>query len=237
MKFDTILNYQKTDIELRKIHDEIERSALNQAIDKARSEFNSAKAQVSESEKNAEVLVKFVANAEKLYAEGKAVLEETAAKLDGTETDEERSAAIAKLETVRKKMSEIERKLAEVKPRADKTIKDYKTGQDKGKKMRDEYNSAKEALEQLRKSKEPIVNELKAKLTELEKDIDPKLMELYNALKAESKYPAFVEALPGERGTYSCRGCGIGLPQKLKSELEDKGFCRCETCRRIVYRK
>lgn len=237
MKFDAILQYQETDIKLRKIYDEIEKSKLNVSLENARAEFNNAKAKVADSEKAAEVLVNLVNNAERLYAEGIKAFEDIEAKLNDTESDEERAECLSKLENIRRKLGEIEKKLSEVKPRADRTIKDYRTGQETGKKMREEYNKAKEALETLKKSKEPAVDELKKKLNELSAHIEPAIMEQYNALKADGKYVAFVEALPRERGTVYCRGCGIELPQKLKSELNETGMCRCEKCRRIIYKK
>lgn len=237
MKFDAILKYQETDIKLRKLYDEIEKSKLSVSLEHARAEFNGAKARVADSEKSAEALVNLVGNAERLYEEGVKAFEEISAKLDAAETEEERSACVSRLEAIRRKLAEIEKKLSEVKPRAEKTIKEYRAGQETGKRMREAYNKAKEALEQLKKEKQPDIDLLKKTLAALKADIDPALMEQYDALKAEGKYVAFVEAvLPEKSGAaVYCRGCGIELPQKLKSELFDNGKCRCEKCRRIIF--
>lgn len=239
MKFDAVLKYQETNIKLRKIYDEIEKSDLGKSLERARAEFNNAKARVDECEKNAEVLVNLVNNGERLYEEGIKAFEEISAQLDGAETDEVRATCIARLDAIRKKLGEIEKKLSEVKPRADKTIKEYRAGQETGKRMRGEYAKAKEALEQLRKQKEPAIAQLKKTLADLKTQIDPKLMEQYNALVAEGKYVAFVEvALPDKaNAAVFCRGCGIELSQKLKSELADAGWCRCERCRRVNFVK
>ena len=236
MKFDAILEYQQADLKLRKVYEEIDKSELGKSLERARNEFNNAKSRVADSEKAAEALVNMVNNAERLYADGVKAYEEIAAKLDGAESEDERANCIARLETIRKKLSEIEKKLGEVKPRAEKTIKEYRAGQETGKRMRVEYGKAKEALEQLKKEKEPIIEQYKKTLAALKTSIDPALMEQYNALKAEGKPIAIVEAIIPDKGNSAvyCRGCGIVLPQKLKSELLESGQCRCEKCRRII---
>ena len=48
---DKLLEYQKIDIELRKVLDEIERSDDNKKMEQARTEFNNAKSTVTETEK------------------------------------------------------------------------------------------------------------------------------------------------------------------------------------------
>lgn len=234
MKYDAILQYQKANIELRKIYDEIEKSDVGVKLDRARTEFNNAKARVSESEKAAESLVALVNNAERLYGEAAALYQEIAAQIDG-QSDEERAESMARLDNIRKKLTEIEKKLGEVKPRADKAIKEYLAGQETGKKMRGEYNKAKEALEALKKSKEEQVIALKKTMAELKSRIDADTFAQYEALRNEGKPVAFVEVVPEKNGTVFCRGCGIELSQKLKSELLDSGTCRCERCRRVLF--
>ena len=74
-------------------------------MERARNEFNNAKSRVADSEKAAEALVNMVNNAERLYADGVKAYEEIAAKLDGAESEDERANCIARLETIRKKLS------------------------------------------------------------------------------------------------------------------------------------
>jgi len=50
---DTLLEYQKSDIELRKILDKIDRSDDNERLERAKSVFNKAKQTVSDSEEQA----------------------------------------------------------------------------------------------------------------------------------------------------------------------------------------
>jgi predicted nucleic acid-binding Zn-ribbon protein len=102
--------------------------------------------------------------------------------------------------------------------------------------MRAVYNNVKERLDKFKKEKEPKIAELMKKLDALKPDIPADVFEVYKALTAERKYPAFVAAIDaGDKKHYRCF-CGITLSQKAQSELLDKGQCRCENCRRLIYK-
>lgn len=229
-----LLEYQKIDIELRKVLDEIERSDDGKKMEQARTEFNNAKVKVTETEKAAENIVAFYNNALAYYEECLKKIDEIAAKMAAAEDLGEQRELASQLEKLRSKLAEIEKNLAERADRTDKVIMSYLDGQDRGKKMRSLYNSLKERFAQLKNSKEPLINELRAKMAAIEKDIPATLMAQYKAITAEHLYPAFVRAREAERNRYRCF-CGLELSQKAKSELLDKGSCRCETCRRLIY--
>ena len=81
-----------------------------------------------------------------------------------------------------------------------------------GKKMRSVYNNIKERLNKFRQEKEPKINELKAKLDAIRPAIPADIMEIYDKITAERKYPAFVQAREAERNHYRCF-CGLELSQ------------------------
>lgn len=235
-KFDKILEYQKIDIELRKILDEIERSDDNKKLEQARSEFNNAKATVTESEKAAENILTFYANALAAYEECEKKIAEFAARMRETDSIEEQREIAAQMEKMRSQLAELERKLAERGDNADKAIMTYLDGNERGKKMRAVYANIKDRLEKFRKEREPKINELRAKLDAIKPDIPTEVFNTYKAITADRKYPAFVAAIPGEKKEYRCF-CGFTLSQKTKSELLEGGHCRCETCQRLIYLK
>ena len=235
-KLEKVLEYQKIDIELRKVLDEIERSDDNKKLEHAKTEFNNAKSTVTETEKAAENVVNFIQNATAFFEECDKRIAELKEKIAATDDIAEQRPYIAELEKMREKMAEIERRLGERADKSDKLIMAYLDGQTRGKKMRAAYDSIKERLNKLKREKEPKINELKEKLAAIRKDIPPQIMETYTAITAERKYPAFVEARPTDNKGYRCF-CGLELSQKAKSELMEKGQCRCETCRRLIYKK
>ncbi len=235
MNFDDILKYQSTDLKLRRVYDEIEKSDLNKRLEAAKARFNAAKHNVEECGRTAEALLGNIAAAEKSYEDAAAKLAAYAAEADNA-PEENLNELISRLESLRGRLGELEKRLGDIKARADKALKAYIESNKQGKEMREQYNSTKVKLDQLKQSKEPEITALKKELGELKKQIDPKLMEQYNALIGEGKVFAFVEAVRVDKD-YSCRGCGVILSQTQKSELEEKGWCRCETCRRIIYKK
>lgn len=232
---DAILKYQETDIKLRKTLDEIERSDFSKRLEQSRKGFNDAKALVEDSEKSAEEIVDFYKKSMKFYAENAPKVALLEQKLAGDISDEERKQVISALETLRSKLSEIEKRLAERKTKGDKLLEDYREGQKRGKKMREVHAEAKENYETLKKEKEPVIAELKKALEGLRPSIDADILAQYDELAAERKYPAFVEAYGDEKTSFSCRGCGLQLSQSSKGKLVEKGICRCDTCRRIIY--
>lgn len=230
---ETVLKYQSVDMRLRRILDEIEKSELSQRMEKARSEFSSAKALVAEAEKRAEALTGFFDQSAEYIGSYEGKIEELIAVLENSDSDEEKAAAAEKLSAIRTKLSELDKKIVERKASAEKTVTAYKEGTERGRKMRDAHNAAKEKLGEVKKEKEPEIKKLTDELTALEKGIAPDVLEVYTALVKDRKYPAFVEVKVDGRN-YNCF-CGLELSQKNKGELTDKGSCRCETCRRVIY--
>ena len=231
-----LLQYQKIDIELRKVLDEIERSDDSKKLEQARTEFNNAKSTVTETEKVAESIVSFYNNALSFYEECCKRIDDIAEKMEKTEDMDEQRELCAQLEKIREKMTDLERRLGERAERTDKVIQTYLDGQNRGKKMRAAYDAIKERLTAFKKEKEPKINALRAELDAIRPKIPADLMTVYNTITAERRYPAFVEAREAEKNHHRCF-CGLELSQKAQSELLDTGRCRCETCRRLIYKK
>lgn len=232
---DAILKYQEVDIKLRKTLDEIERSDSGKRLEQSRKGFNEAKAMVEDSERTAGEVADFYRKAIKFYNEYAPKIEEYEQRLKGELTDEERKKAVTALETLKSKFSEIEKRLSERKNKGDKLLDEYREGQKRGKKMREVHAEAKESHENLKREKEPVIAEFKKTLETLRPSVDKEIMTMYDELASERKYPAFVEAYGDEKSSFSCRGCGLQLSQSSKGQLLEKGVCRCDTCRRIIY--
>lgn len=232
---DKLLEYQKLDIELRKILDEIERSGDSKKMEQARAEFNNAKAAVTDSEKAAESIVAFYNSSVEYIKECDKKIAELMEELQKTDDAEKQAEIISRMEKIREKLVELERKFSERTERTDKVIMSYLDGQERGKKMRVLYNSVKERLEAFKKEREPKINELKSKLAALRPDIPADIMELYKSITAERTYPAFVAAIPtDDKKHYRCY-CGLNLSLNTQNVLVEKGHCRCETCRRVIF--
>lgn len=236
INLNSLLEYQKLDIQLRKLTDEVERNEDNKKLEQAKSEFNAAKIMVTESEKAAESIISFYNNALNYYDENNKKIEEIAENLNLCDNEDERKELVLELETLKEKFAEIERRLAERREKSEKVIRAYLDAQERGKKMREIYNNVKLRLESFKKEKEPQIKTISQQLGEMSKNIQSDVLKQYKALTDEKKYPAFVEAiLTDDKKNYRCF-CGLTLSQKTKSELMERGLCQCETCRRIIYK-
>lgn len=237
MNFTPILEYQKIDIELKMIVDEINKSEDNRKLEQARTEFNAAKIQLNDAEKAAENIVTFYNNAVNYFEDNSKRIDDIEKAYEIEESEEKKEEMIQAIETIKEKFTDLEKKLAERKAKSDSVIKAYLEAKDKGTKLREIYSNIKNRIKTAVEAKTPKVNELKEKLAKLKPSIDKVVMSQYEALTADKKYPAFVPCTTPDNGkSYSCGGCGLRLSQKENSELVEKGFCRCETCRRIIYK-
>ena len=232
---DKLLKYQELDIKLRRAQDVIERSDEYKKMEQARQEFAQTKKTRDESEKAAEGIVGFVGSAEDYIKEISAKMEELKGDLD-SDDPAKAAAAFAQLNKLKGKLSDLEHKLAERKSKSERAIKTFVEAGELGRKLRDYYNAARQKHMELVKAKQPEINAINKQLAELKPTIDKDLMQRYETLTADNKYPAFVEVY-GEGGYYSCRGCGLALSQSKTSELKEKSFCVCDTCKRIIFKK
>ncbi len=96
-----------------------------------------------------------------------------------------------------------------------------------------QYGEAKDKFEVLRKAREPEVSALQSKKAEIEKTLSPEILAIYKELKAQNISRPFVALEEPDR----CGGCRMDLPVGKLSALSEKGYVRCENCRRIIYKQ
>lgn len=233
--FENLLKYQEIDIKLKRLLDSLEKSDANKKMEQARAEFNIAKKTVLDSEKEAEGVIGVYETLSSQIAEINEKNKELELIIENVDADE-LDGFSEQIETVKENVVALEKRLSEIKANAEKLIRTFQEANTMGLKMRDYFNSAKADYSELVKAAEPEVNALKKKLKELEPEISEELFAKYKAITSDNKYPAFVEVYDGD-GTYSCTGCGLQLSQKNTSELNEKGICTCETCRRTIYKR
>lgn len=232
----TILKYQDIDLKLRRLTDSIEKSETAKRGALARNEFEAAKKSMEETERNASDVVETVNAVTGATKDAQAKVAAAAERVKDKElTSKERKQLISELEAIKAKLSENEKKVEPTKKKGEKIVDEYTKQQTHAKKMRDIYNASKEKVDKDRQDKEKDLSELKRQLDELRPNIDKELMKVYDGLAAERKFPPVVEAHIGDRDSLSCRGCGLQLSQAGRSELTDKGVCRCDNCRRVIY--
>lgn len=235
MNLEKLLEYQEIDIQLRRQLDILEKNEDVKKIEQAKNEFAIAKKKVQDSEKTAKQLVDYFESAKKYLSDINKKVSEIEKAIESGNLDKVQNLT-DELNKLKNKLIELEEKIVERKKLAEGVIKNYESANDYGRKIKNIYTAATQRQNALRNKIEPEINKLKAKLKELEPDIDSEIMNRYKSLTAEHKYPAFVEAYLDDK-VFSCRGCGIALSKTNSSVLTEKGYTVCESCRRIIYKR
>lgn len=100
------------------------------------------------------------------------------------------------------------------------------------------FMAVKKSTPEMDKVKQEIlgkVREIKAEQKELEKSIEPDLVDKYKKAKEIAKFPPLV---PFDEATNSCMGCGLELSKDIAAKLrQDGGLEFCPNCNRLVYKK
>ena len=95
-----------------------------------------------------------------------------------------------------------------------------------------QYAEVKEKFDAIRKQKEPEISEIQRKKSELEKGIPAEVLTLYKELRDQNISRPFVKLEEPNR----CGGCRMELSMGKMSAIESKGYIRCESCHRVIYK-
>lgn len=232
-KFTAMLEFQKKDIELRKMNSLINRDQALLDMNKHERVFNEAKQTLDDCEQQASDIVNAYAELQRYVEENTALLE--ALENSEAESDEELEQRIKKLDSLKSKFISAEKKARNMDERSREVCKSRAAAVTAGKSAKQQFNDAKAKHNQLLNSKAEEFKKLKAELAALRETLDDDLYNEYNKLIKEKKFPPVVPARADERkGMFNCGGCGLGLPQQGNAYLRDRGWCRCDNCRRII---
>lgn len=230
MKFDALLEYQKTDTALVQIERELSRSDekknaadLDQKMRMARGNMAKFNAESDElaitAEKTAASIASYETEAEEI---GKHIGEIG----DMTEIEYYERTLASLAEDVAK----LERELSKISSRLDylKDGSDNLTRQTM--QTNDQYRIAVQKFQNLKAALQEKGRPVNDKLRAMEKDIDPQLLTIYKRCRQNKKLPAFVEY----NGDGSCF-CGMNLPNNCVGKLKEDGdWVECPNCGRIV---
>ena len=155
MDFTKLLEYQKVDLEYKKLNDEIVGNKDYKTMKAKKEEFNAAKQAVGEAEALAESVMNAYNGALEYMKANADKIEAVVARLTAGELNEdEEKAAVDELETLKAALNEWEKKAAALKANADKAIADFTEAQKTGKTARTVYADSKAKYEEFKKGKE-----------------------------------------------------------------------------------
>jgi len=231
-KLQVMLEYQSKDIELRKILDKVDKSDDSVRVQKARLAFDKAKQAAVGSEEQAASVNGFFDKAIGYCGEMKPKVDELVAKLEKETDPKKADEIVAKLQAIRAKIVEIDKRASKERTSGDKSLEAFSEAQEKGKTAKAVHTDAKSKVEALRKGIAGETEGLEKIIAELAAKLDPKFVEAYKKLASEKKYPPLAE-LAGK----SCRGCGMELSMSGLAGVSDSEYGKCDNCGRMVYQK
>lgn len=234
MDFGKLLEYQKVDLEYKKKNDEMAANPEYKKMRASKKVFDASKARMNECETAAANAVAAFKAASEYLAANLALMDELCTKIESESDEETEGKLLAELEALRAAIGEWEKKISQSHKNVDAAVGEYRTAVEKAKAAQAEYKNAKAKFAGDKARIDDELAEIKARRDKAEKDVDPELMKAYASVAAENNYPVLVMAM-GDASSPSCGACGMALAQQTKTDLKNKGYCRCEACGRIIY--
>jgi len=232
-KLQKLIEYQKKDIELRKLNAFINSDEALLIKNKQKRMFNDAKQALVDCEKQAAALLDAYTELKRYIDENDAMFTE----LENAEaqSEDELVERVKKLESLKSKFQNADKKSRDIDEKSKEVRQTRVSAIKNGNAAKQRYNEASAKHNELLESKADELNKLNTELAALRKELDEKIFDEYKKLVDENKFPPVVPARGDDKkGLYNCGGCGINLPQQGNALLKDKGWCRCDNCRRII---
>ena len=227
----TLLQYQDLDLKIKRIESEISSSEARKKATEMQNLLRTLQEKLQSLEQQA-------ASINSKYAKLEAAMEEAVKKVEqlAAKTQKVKSAAAEELSEIAGQMKNAlqsyERETNTVLKSAEAVSRDLDVVMKNAKTAKSNLMYYKDQYDKLRASKEGELKELKAKLAEQEKKVDPKLLSKYIA-KATGKNTKVV--VPLENGR--CGGCKMEVAASGLAKLEKEKMMECENCGRIIYLK
>jgi len=227
-----ILKYQELDMQVLKAEAEVEKSAERRAAVASQAALMQTKEQAAAVEKQAEELIKFFEKTLAFYNENVKKIDELQKKFEQEPEGEE----YENYKSMLKKLMDSFGKLEQTLSGYDKSIKEalakFAAAKAAAKEAMGKFAESRKVYDALRQEKQPQIDELKAKMANLQKQIDKDLLAKYGVLRRDKTLPPVVALMDK-----SCGGCRMEMSMATVSELKQKGAIECDNCHRIIYTK
>ena len=226
----TMLQYQKLDIELKKIQRAVNNSQEKEIMNKMISYVKDAQNVSNVIENKASKVVNDYFSLKKSYEVNTKKVEKLTAELPKNE--EELKQTYAQINSLSSELFMIERNLNILIGKAKDLLKEFEVTKNNVIKARSKHKTSKENYEKLIRDNEPKINEIKAQMKAMEKSIDASLLEKYKSMKNDNIFPVYVPLLDDK----ACYGCRMEVASSKLNKLSVEPFITCEHCGRLIYR-
>lgn len=227
----TILQYQKVDMELKKLMRSVNSSEEKEVMNKMMAYVKEAQNVSNGLENKAIKVLEEYQNLKKNYDDKVKKIQTLTSKTD-YKSEEDFKVAFAQINTLSSDLYMLERNLNIFINKAKQLLKDFEVTKNNVIKARGKFKTSKENYEKSVSAVEPKIEELKAQLKALEKTCNPVLLEKYKAMKNDHIFPVFVPLLDGK----NCAGCRMEMASSKLNKLSTEPYIVCEHCGRLIFK-
>lgn len=224
--------YLDLDKQIRRIEQELNGTEERKRTRQLNQALHDAEASLNKMEKRSREIETTIQQTQASLNEKMPWITEYAKNLEDTKDETELDYLQRKFNELKKSINDFERLLSSLQRELNDLAAAYRDYSRKVPQWQREYREWRDKFKQLQNTRMPEVQQIQSEMRELEKQIDPKLIEKYKEMKKQKIVAPFVNYSP-EEGL--CGGCRMAIPEGQRSKLKAQGYVECENCHRIVF--
>ena len=227
---ENILEYQKKDAMLVKIERELENSESKRVVNEMVEQVKQAQNKLVALERSAsQIIAEYEKLKQRFEHESKKL--EDVKKVDFSKKSENElresttaiNRQIASMLTLNKEITKLSNRIVSA-------LNDFEKTKQAGVLAKKKYSESIEKYNKFASNKNNQITQIKADLSNLAKKIDSKVLERYNKMRDDHKFPIFVPLVNN-----SCGGCAMEVPSARLDLLKKEKMLECESCHRMIY--
>jgi len=227
-----VLTYQETDGKIRQIEKQLNDSESKKRGRQFSAYLRDAEAAFKKMEQRSKELNIMLNGLTQSFDEKVKLVTEYEKNVDTSRDLEEINYLRKKIDDLAKVLMSVDKDVKGILQEIEEISKQYDSYRDKYPMARKQYLECKENYEKEKQARVPELNELQKSLKKIEKTLDPEMLDTYQKIKGQGIYPPFVPLV----GSNQCGGCQMEIPSGIVANIDQKGYIKCDNCRRIVYK-
>ena len=232
MDINKILEYQKLDSELFKIEKALRDNEDKKIANQMQQNAKVAQERSFKLDEKAKELEKEFSTAKAQYEIQRKKMEEVFAKDVDTLPKEEVEKLVKLKDKLSQNLAILERNFAKLAENMNSLLSDFNKTKNAYQMAKEQYGKSRQNFDKAQSDVQPRKEEIAQQLKQLEKGIDPKIVEAYKKRRSENIFPVVVPLTSN-----CCGGCRMELSMANLSKLKDEKVLTCEHCHRIIFAK
>ena len=230
-----IVEYQEIDKNLKAIEDGINGSEEAKKVYVARKFLSTVKDSLLELEKKAQKATESYELAVNEFEKCYNAVKEYETSVENCEDEAELDYLKKKFNDAVSKVSNAGQKIDAISNEMAELYKEYSKLAKSNKAMREQRDEYMPKFEELKNSKKEEMQALMVKLKKLESKIDASLMEKYNRMRKDKKFPIIFGLDLSKKNNNFCPSCATSMSISFMSDLELGEIKECESCHKLIY--